>query len=130
MTSQPVVVPPDTPVAEALALIRQPGMAAPSAAQIYVCEPPSTTPTGRYLGCVGFQRLLREPPGYRVGECIEESGFVRPDLPENQVAIRMAAYNLLGVAVCDEAGHLLGAVTVDDVLDRILPQGWRKGEFR
>ena len=38
----------------------------------------------------------------------------------------MAAYNLIGVAVCDEAGRLLGAITVDDVLDRILPAGWRK----
>jgi Mg/Co/Ni transporter MgtE len=38
----------------------------------------------------------------------------------------MAAYNLISVAVCDEAGCLLGAVTVDDVLDRILPTGWRK----
>lgn len=128
MTSQPVIVPPDTPVAEVLAQIRKPDQAAPSAAQVYVCEPPSVTPTGRYLGTVGFQRLLREPPGSGVGECIEESGFVRPELPEKEVARRMAAYNLLGVAVCDEAGCLLGAITVDDVLDRILPEGWRKGE--
>ncbi len=39
----------------------------------------------------------------------------------------MAAYNLIGVAVCDDAGRLVGAVTVDDVLDRLLPDGWRKG---
>ena len=63
-----------------------------------------------------------------VGECIEDSGFVRPELSEKEVARRMAAYNLIGVAVCDEDGRLLGAITVDDVLDRILPAGWRKGE--
>ena len=40
----------------------------------------------------------------------------------------MAAYNLIGVAVCDDAGRLLGAITVDDVLDRILPTGWRRSE--
>jgi len=40
----------------------------------------------------------------------------------------MAAYNLIGVAVCDEDGRLLGAITVDDVLDRALPAGWRKSE--
>jgi Mg/Co/Ni transporter MgtE len=40
----------------------------------------------------------------------------------------MAAYNLVGLAVCDEDDRLLGAITVDDVLDRILPADWRKGE--
>jgi Mg/Co/Ni transporter MgtE len=99
------------------------------AAQVYVCEPPSLTPTGRYLGTVGFQRLLREPPATNVGQCVEETGFVRPELSEREVARRMAAYDLIGVAVCDEEGCLLGAITVDDVLDRILPTGWRKSEI-
>jgi Mg/Co/Ni transporter MgtE len=114
-------------VAEVLARIRQPGTGVTIAAQIYVCEPPSMTPTGRYLGTVGFQRLLRELPSASVGKCIENSGFVRADLPEREVAARLAAYNLVGVAVCDEAGRLVGAVTVDDVLDRLLPADWRKG---
>jgi CBS domain-containing protein len=127
MTSRPVVVTPDVPVAEVLARIRQPGTGVSIAAQIYVCEPPSMTPTGRYLGTVGFQRLLRELPSASVGKCIESSGFVRADLPEREVAARLAAYNLVGVAVCDEAGRLVGAVTVDDVLDRLLPADWRKG---
>jgi CBS domain-containing protein len=128
MTSQPLIVTPDTPVAEVLAQIRQPEMAITAAAQVYVCEPPSATPTGRYLGTVGFQQLLRQPPAASIGECIEDSGFIRPELSEKEVARRMAAYNLIGVAVCDGDGRLLGAVTVDDVLDRILPSGWRKGE--
>ncbi len=128
MTSQPLVVSPDTPVAEVLAQTRDPKVPATSAAQVYVCEPPTETPTGRYLGNIGFQQLLRLPPAARVGECIDDSGFIRPDLPEKEVARRMAGYNLIGVAVCDEDGRLLGAITVDDVLDRILPVGWRKGE--
>jgi len=128
MTSQPLIVPPDAPVAEVLALIRQPEIAATAGAQVYVCEPPSMTPTGRYLGTVGFQQLLRYPPAASVADCIEESMFVRPELSEQEVARHMAAYNLVGVAVCDDDGHLLGAITVDDVLDRILPADWRKGE--
>jgi CBS domain-containing protein len=126
MTSRPVVVTPEVPVAEVLARIRQPGTGVSLAAQIYVCEPPSVTPTGRYLGTVGFQRLLRELPSAPVGQCIDNSGFIRADLPEREVAARLAAYNLVGVAVCDVAGRLLGAVTVDDVLDRLLPANWRK----
>jgi CBS domain-containing protein len=126
MTSQPVVVTPDMPVAEVLARIRDPDMPVTSAVQVYVCEPPMSTPTGRYLGSVGFQRLLRRPPSTVVGECIEGSVFVRPDLPEPALAARLAAYNLVSVAVCDADGRLLGAVTVDDVLDHLLPVGWRR----
>ena len=92
-----------------------------------MCEPPLMTPTGRYLGSVGFQRLLRRPPSVLAGECIDKASvFVRPDLPDHELAARLAAYNLISVAVCDQDGRLLGAVTVDDVLDHLLPPGWRK----
>jgi CBS domain-containing protein len=128
MTSQPLVVTPDMSVAEVLARIRDPEMPVTSAMQVYVCEPPIITPTGRYLGSVGFQRLLRRPPATEVGDCVEASVFVRPDLPERELAARLAAYNLVSVAVCDEVGRLLGAVTVDDVLDHLLPAGWRRTE--
>jgi CBS domain-containing protein len=125
MTSEPIIVTPEVPVAEVLARIRDPDMPVTSAAQVYVCEPPMMTPTGRYLGSVGFQRLLRRPPAMEVGQCVEASFFVRPELPEHELAARIAAYNLVSVAVCDRDGRLLGAVTVDDVLDRLLPAGWR-----
>jgi CBS domain-containing protein len=126
MTSQPLIVTPDTPVAEVLARIRDPEVPVTSAAQVYVCEPPMVTPTGRYLGSVGFQRLLRRAPSTLVGQCVEQSFFIRPDLPERDLAARLAAYNLVSVAVCDEDGRLVGAVTVDDVLDHLLPADWRR----
>jgi CBS domain-containing protein/sporulation protein YlmC with PRC-barrel domain len=126
MTSQPLIMTPDTPVAEALARIRNRDTPAISAAQVYVCEPPMVTPTGRYLGTVGFQRLLRRAPSVLVGECVEARVFVRPDLPERELAAKIAAYNLVAVAVCDADGRLVGAVTVDDVLDHLLPADWRR----
>src|ERR1700691_2238035 len=126
MTSEPLIVPPDTTVPEVLARIGDPYTPVMSAAQVYVCEPPMVTPTGRYLGSVGFQRLLRRAPSTMVGQCVETSAFVRPELPERELAVRLAAYNLISVAVCDEAGRLVGAVTVDDVLDHLLPADWRR----
>ena len=126
MTSQPLIVTPDTPVAEVLARIRDPDTPVTAAAQVYVCEPPMVTPTGRYLGTVGFQRLLRRAPSVLAGQCVEARIFVRPDLPERDLAARIAAYNLVSVAVCDEDGRLVGAVTVDDVLDHLLPANWRR----
>jgi CBS domain-containing protein len=126
MTSQPVIVTPDQTVAEVLARVRSRDVPVTAAAQVYVCEPPAAVPTGRYLGSVGFQRLLRRPPSVEVGQCVENRVFVRPDLTERELAVRLAAYNMIGVAVCDDEGRLVGAVTVDDVLDRVLPADWRR----
>jgi CBS domain-containing protein len=128
MTSDPIIVGPETRVAEALARIRQPEVNMALAAQVFVAEPPLQTPTGRYLGCVLFQRLLREPPGNTMADCLDTklAEPISPDLPEVAVAQTLAAYNLVALAVCDPAGRLLGAVTVDDVLDRSLPADWRR----
>ncbi len=56
---------PDTTVAEALARVRDPNLPVPLAAAVFVCRPPLETPTGRYIGNVGIQRLLREAPRSR-----------------------------------------------------------------
>src|SRR5579863_1228246 len=93
MTSEPLIVTPDTSVAEVLARVRDPDMPVTSAAQVYVCEPPMVTPTGRSLGTVGFQRLLRRAPSVLIGECVETRVFVRPDLPERDLAARIPAHN-------------------------------------
>jgi CBS domain-containing protein len=127
MTPEPMVVTPATTVAEVLARARQPELPMALAAQVFVVEPPTQTPTGRYLGWVSFQRLLREPPGNPVGGCIEgDPVVVEPDLSELVVARRLAAYDAIALPVCDDAGRLVGAVTVDDVLDRVLPEDWRR----
>ena len=49
----------------------------------------------------------------------------RRRLRDREVAARLAAYNVVAIPVTDESGRLVGAVTIDDVLDRVLPAGWR-----
>jgi CBS domain-containing protein len=126
MTPEPVILAPETTVAEALARLRDSDLAVPLATQVFVAQPPTTTPTGTFLGMVGFQRLLREPPGIEVGRCLDEPVAVPAEMAEGEVARRLAAYDLMALAVCDGEGRLLGAVTVDDVLDHALPAGWRQ----
>jgi Mg/Co/Ni transporter MgtE len=129
MTSEPVVLAPDTTVAEALARVRDPDLTPALASLVFVTRAPTATPTGHYLGCVHLQRLLREPPAELV------SGIIDADLPnlapEDSLAVvtrYFAAYNLVCGAVVDEQNHLLGAVSVDDVLDHLLPHDWRERE--
>ncbi|MGE0877426.1 MAG: CBS domain-containing protein [Acidimicrobiia bacterium] len=126
MTPDPITLGPHTTVAEALAQIRDPEISVAMAAQVFVTLPPWVTPTGTYLGVVHFQRLLREPPAMELGRCLEQEPTVLPDLSDREVAERLAAYNLMAIAVCDDEERLLGAITVDDVLDRTLPVGWRQ----
>lgn len=126
MTPEIVILGPTATVAEALAEIRDPDWLVSIAAQVFVVQPPYKPPTGTYLGVVHFQRLLREPPSMELGRCLEQEPTIAPDLSEREVAERLASYNMLAVGVCDEAGRLVGAITVDDVLDRTLPTGWRQ----
>jgi CBS domain-containing protein len=126
MTPDIIIMGPTATVAEALAQIRDPEWLVSIAAQVFVVQPPYKPPTGTYLGVVHFQRLLREPPAMELGRCFEQEPTITPDILEREVAERLASYNLLSLGVCDEAGHLLGAITVDDVLDRTLPTGWRQ----
>lgn len=126
MTSEPIVLTPDATVAEALARIREPQLSPAVAAQVFVARPPMATPTGRYLGTVHFQRLLREPPAEMLGGVVEgDIDPLDPDTPLPEITRRLATYNLVAIAVVDENDRLVGAVTVDDVLDHLLPPDWR-----
>lgn len=126
MTSEPIVLSPEATVAEALARIRMVEVPAAVAACVFVTLPPTQPPTGTYVGAVHFQRLLREPPSARLGDVADGGPSpIDPGLSEIDVAERLAAYNLISLPVCDASGFLLGAVTVDDVLDRTLPENWR-----
>jgi CBS domain-containing protein/flagellar motility protein MotE (MotC chaperone)/sporulation protein YlmC with PRC-barrel domain len=128
MTTEPVVLAPDAVVAEALARVRNPELTPALASTVFVTRAPHETPTGRYLGMAHIQRMLREPPSSIVAGMLDtDTEPLRPDTPLPQVTSYLATYNLVAVPVVDEDGHLLGAVSVDDVLDHLLPDDWREG---
>jgi len=126
MTPDPVVLGPDATIADALAQIRQAELPVSLAAMVYVCRQPLETPTGKLLGVAHFQRLLREPPSTLVAAALDQSmDPLHPEASIDEVAAHLAVYNLVAAPVVDEEGRLLGAVTVDDLLDHMLPENWR-----
>lgn len=127
MTTEPVILGPETSIATALAHIRRKDLPPALASMVFVTRSPVETPTGRYLGVVHFQRLLREPPHESIGSILDtDVPTVTPDASLARVTRLLATYNLLAVPVVDADKHLLGAVSVDDVLDHMLPEDWRE----
>jgi CBS domain-containing protein/sporulation protein YlmC with PRC-barrel domain len=126
MTSEPIVLSADATVAEALALIRRHELHPALAASVFITLPPYETPTGRLLGTVHFQRMLRYPPHERLGAIIDDTlDPVPATASAAEVARMLASYNLVSLPVVDKARRLVGAVSVDDVLDYLLPDDWR-----
>jgi CBS domain-containing protein/sporulation protein YlmC with PRC-barrel domain len=126
MTTEPVIVPADTTVAEALALIRREDLAPALGAAVCVTLPPYEPPTGRFLGMVHFQQMLRFPPMERLGTLLDQKlDPVHADTSAAEVSRILASYDLVSVPVVDDNYRLVGVVTIDDVLDYLLPDDWR-----
>ena len=129
MTTEPIVLTADSTVAEALAKVRASEISAGLASQVFICRQPIETPTGRFMGVVHIQRLLREPPATLLGGILDNDIVpLSPEANLNEVSLYLASYNLLAVPIVDAHDRLLGVVTVDDVLDHLLPENWRHDE--
>ena len=71
MTPVPVILSPEATVAEALAAVRREELTPALASTVFVSRPPLETPTGRYLGAVHIQALLRTPPPESLGNILD-----------------------------------------------------------
>lgn len=126
MTTEPVILSADSTVAEGLALIRRADLPPALGAALCITLPPYEPPTGRFLGMVHYQRMLRHPPHERLGAILDQSlEPVSAQATAAEVTRILASYDLVSVPVVDDARRLVGVVTVDDILDYLLPDDWR-----
>ena len=126
MTTEPIILPPEATVATFLAQSRKAEVPPALAAVGFVCRPPLESPTGKFVGMIHFQRALRERPQRMVGSIVDtDVDSVRPEDSIGTVTRLLATYNLTALTVLDDDGRLLGAVSVDDVLDHLMPDDWR-----
>lgn len=84
---------------------------------------------GTLVGTVALTELICADPGASLSSLLEEEAqtpTVAPeeDLPE--VARLMTDYNLIAMPVVDGDGRPIGMVAVDDVLEMLLPEEWRR----
>ncbi|WP_152187933.1 magnesium transporter MgtE N-terminal domain-containing protein [Georgenia satyanarayanai] len=129
MTTEPIILPPEATVATALASARRPDVTPALATMVFVVRPPLETPSGRLLGVVHIQRALREPPSAQLGAMLDSDiETVGPHDEIGKVTRLLATYNLTALPVVDEERRLLGAISVDDVLDHLLPEDWRDAD--
>jgi Mg/Co/Ni transporter MgtE len=111
-----------TSAADALDAVRASEIAAELLTTVFV-----SSASGSLEGSVPVVALLRADPGQRLESLVKhETPSLSPDAPFEEVARLMADYNLTSIPVADEHGRMLGVVTVDDVLEAMLPRGWRR----
>ena len=121
MSTDCVAVAADATVADALSAARAADVLPQVSADVFLLE------EGRLAGSVPLIELIRSEGGKRIAELVEHTNAsvnVDDDFPE--VARRMADFNLTVVAVVDDDGRLVGVITVDDVLESMLPNSWRR----
>jgi CBS domain-containing protein len=116
-----VSVTPDATVSDALASVRAADVLPQVVADVFLLD------DGHLAGSVPLIELLRADGATRIADLVEHSNAsvnVDDDFPE--VARRMADFNLTVVAVLDDDNRVIGVITVDDVLEAMLPNSWRR----
>jgi CBS domain-containing protein len=84
---------------------------------------------GQLAGVVSVIRLLQAHPADIVATLMDSDPIrVIPDADLADVAVLMADYDLHTIPVVDDQDHVLGVVTVDDVLKATIPDDWRRRE--
>lgn len=80
----------------------------------------TTDSTGRVVGVMSLRELLAAPSGAKISDIAwTEVVSVSPAADREEVARVIANYDLVAVPVVSESGHIMGVITVDDVIDAI-----------
>jgi CBS domain-containing protein len=117
-----VAVPVSATVGDALAQVRASALSLQQIATVCV-----TDDHGALVDAVSLAELVRADPGQCLSELTDDQLPAVPaeeELPE--VARLMADYNLIAMPVIDHSGAPVGIIAVDDVLEEVIPEEWRR----
>lgn len=122
MTTEFIALPTETTVRQALEKLRGMAEEVETIHYFYV-----TDPQERLVGVASLRDLLAAQPDQPLAAIMETQLVqVRPEAELREVAETLAKYNLVALPVVSETGQLEGIVTVDDVLDELIPLIWKQ----
>jgi hypothetical protein len=84
-----------------------------------------TEPGGKFLGSVSVADLVRADGSGKVEELHLVDCSIGSGADFADVVLMMADYNLIALGVVDSAGNLIGAISVDDLMEALIPEDWR-----
>ncbi|HUC38111.1 MAG TPA: CBS domain-containing protein, partial [Acidimicrobiales bacterium] len=115
-------LPETTPVAEVLEALRA-SQAPPEALAVVF----ASGPDGRVSGSASVVSLVKAEPSTELGSVVRPNpAHVHPDWDLHAVVRKMSDFNLTVAPVMDDEHRMIGVITVDDVLELMLPTGWRR----
>jgi Mg2+ transporter MgtE len=125
MINEYLAYPPGITIGEAMERFRKDATELEAYYYIYVVE------AEKLLGVLGLRDLIFEDPGKPISDVMHKKLItVHADAGQETVAELISKYNLLALPVVDEENCLLGVVTVDDVVDLLLPPASRRKRRR
>lgn len=117
MTNEFIAYRPDLLVGEALEKFRTDAKEVEAVYYLYI-----TDSDEKIKGVISLRDLLLAPLDARLSDIMKTKlKIVSPSADEIEVAEIVSKYNLVAIPVVDEEGYMLGIVTIDDIVDRILP---------
>ncbi len=124
MTNRFVMVPRGWSASEALGLLRRMEERPETITHLLVVE---GTGSRRLAGIVALLDVVTAPPDAELGSfMMEDVPSVGPDVTTSEIARRMSEYDLVLIPVVDVDREILGVVAVDDVVEEMLPERWRR----
>ena len=122
MTMDYVTIPAGMTAQEAIDYLRKVGEEAET---IYYCY--VVADGNRLVGVLSLRDLIIAPPAQRIDDImVRDVMAVQPLVSQEETAQLISRYNLLAIPVVDDESRLQGIITVDDALEEILPEGWRR----
>ena len=122
MTTEYVAISKDMTAQQTIDKIRELEPSAETIYYLYVVDS-----SEHLAGVISLRELIVARPDTPVEEFMEDKVVhVHPDAPIAEIAQTLSDYNLLALPVVDEENRLQGIITVDDALEEILPENWRR----